>query len=133
MFDLPPAELPTYDPQGQTIDKMLTVDGYVCWRIDDSAGVDQFIRTVGTPERAREILGPRIGGRVGAVISRMRLEDLIHVADVNDRLADIDARSAAVQDKLLAGEGPDDLRRQVREEYGITMVDVRLRRLNLSG
>src|SRR5947208_13182888 len=68
MFDLPGAELPTFDPQGQTIDKMLTVDGYVCWRIADADGVDLFIRTVGTPERARAILGPPIGGRVGAVI-----------------------------------------------------------------
>src|SRR5207253_1761495 len=27
MFDLPGAELPTFDPEGKTIDKMLTVDG----------------------------------------------------------------------------------------------------------
>src|SRR5262245_48910701 len=54
MFDLPSAELPTFDAAGRTIDKMLIVDGYVCWRIADAKGVDQFIRTVGTPERARE-------------------------------------------------------------------------------
>src|SRR5215468_7656035 len=55
MFDLPAAELPTFDPQGQTIDKMLTVDGYICWKIADGDGVDRFIRTVGTAERARAI------------------------------------------------------------------------------
>ena len=32
-FDLPGAELLTRDPQGNTIDKTLTVDAYVCWRI----------------------------------------------------------------------------------------------------
>jgi membrane protease subunit HflC len=130
MFDLPGAELPTFDPQGQTIDKMLTVDGFVAWRIDDESGVDRFIRTVGTPERAREILGPRIAGRIGAVISRMKLDDLIHVSEGNDRLADLDARSNRIQREILGVGQVDDLREQIRDEYGITLVDVRLRRLN---
>ncbi len=130
MFDLPGTELPTFDPQGQTIDKMLTVDGYVAWRIDDESGVDRFIRTVGTSERAREILGPRIAGRVGAVISRMKLDDLIHVSAGNNRLADLDARANRIQREILGIGQVDDLREQVREEYGITLIDVRLRRLN---
>ncbi len=130
MFDLAAAELPTFDPQGQTIDKMLTVDGYVCWQIANERGVDQFIRTVGTPERAREILGPRIAGRIGAIISQMPLEDLIHVSPATGRAADLDARESHIQEKLLGASGSDDVRRQVREEYGIELVDVRLRRLN---
>jgi membrane protease subunit HflC len=128
MFDLPGAELPTFDPEGKTIDKMLTVDGYVCWRIADAAGVDRFIRTVGTPERARAILGPRIGGRVGAVVSKMSLEELIHVVAPNQP-GGVDARMEKLQTALL-GDGADDLRRQVRDEYGIELVDVRLRRFN---
>ena len=52
LFDLPPAELLTHDPQGRTIDRTLTVEAYVVWRIDGSPGVDRFIRTVGTPEQA---------------------------------------------------------------------------------
>lgn len=130
IFDLSAAELPTFDPQGQTIDKMLTVDGYVAWRIEDGAGVDQFIRTIGTADRAREILGPRIAGRIGAIISQMKLDDLIHVGEGNDRIAEIDARSERLQRKLLGMDGLDDLRRQIREEYGISLIDVRLRRLN---
>src|SRR5213595_3499743 len=66
LFDLPPAELLTHDPQGRTIDRTLTVEAYVCWRIDGAAGVDRFLRTVGTPETARAILGQRVGGRLGA-------------------------------------------------------------------
>ena len=31
-FDLPAAELLTHDPRGQTIDRTVTIDGYVCWR-----------------------------------------------------------------------------------------------------
>jgi modulator of FtsH protease HflC len=130
LFDLQAAELPTFDPQGQTIDKMLTVDGYVAWQLADEQGVDQFIRTVGTADRAREILGPRIAGRVGAMISQMRLDDLIHVGPAEGRQAALDARVRLMEKKLLDPGGPDDLRKQVRDEYGIVLVDVRLRRLN---
>jgi membrane protease subunit HflC len=124
MFDLPAAELPTFDPQGRTIDKMLIVDGFVCWRIADAEGVDQFIRTVGTPERAKEILGPRIAGRVGAIVSQMSLEELIHVTPAGE----VDARADKVRSRVLSGD--NSLQRQVRDEYGIEIVDVRLRRLN---
>src|SRR5438128_856650 len=48
-FDLPAAELLTHDPRGNTIDKTLTVDGYVCWHIAGKDAVDRFIRSVGTP------------------------------------------------------------------------------------
>ncbi|HLW64794.1 MAG TPA: protease modulator HflC [Gemmataceae bacterium] len=126
MFDLSPAELPTFDAQGQTIDKMLTVDGFVCWQISDREDADRFIRTVGTAERAKAILGPRIGGRIGAVISQKPLEQLIHVsADVPPAQA-IELRAGQLQSQLLA----DDLARQLRSEYGITLVDLRIRRLN---
>src|SRR3954469_14093872 len=37
LFDLPPAELLTHDPQGRTIDRTLTVEAYVAWRV---AGAD---------------------------------------------------------------------------------------------
>src|SRR5580693_526209 len=57
LFDLPPAELLTHDPRGGTIDRTLTVEAYVVWRIYGSAGVDRFLRTVGTAEQARAILG----------------------------------------------------------------------------
>src|SRR5262249_2019585 len=126
MFDLPPAELPTFDAQGQTIDKMLTVDGYVCWQISEREDADRVIRTVGTAERAQAILGPRIGGRIGAVISQMPLEELIHVpTDVAPDIA-ADLRMLKLQRNLLA----DNLASQLRSEYGITLVDLRIRRLN---
>src|SRR5581483_120621 len=79
VFDLPGAELLTHDPKGKTIDKTLTVDAYVCWQIAGADGVDRFIRTVGTPERAREILGQRVSSRLGAEIGNMPLDDLISV------------------------------------------------------
>lgn len=131
MFDLPTAELPTFDVQGQTIDKMLTVDGYACWRIEDKDGADLFIRTVGTSERAKAILGPRIGARIGAIISQMALEDLVHVPPPGDgrRRDVVDARMDRLRERIY-GQGPDSLQQQLRAEYGIVLVDVRVRRFN---
>src|SRR5437764_6663815 len=68
LFDLPPAELLTHDPQGRAVDRTLTVEAYVCWRIAGADGADRFLRTVGTPEQARAILGQGVGGRLGAAI-----------------------------------------------------------------
>src|SRR5438128_11664878 len=48
-FDITGAELLTRDPKGNTIDRPFTLDAFVCWRIADAAGVDRFIRAVGTP------------------------------------------------------------------------------------
>src|SRR5438552_2080998 len=39
-FDLPQRENLTYDPKGKTIDKTLTVDAFVVWRIADREAVD---------------------------------------------------------------------------------------------
>src|SRR5262249_48764470 len=59
-FDLSGAELLTHDPKGNTIDKTLTIDAYVCWRIADKVGVDKFVRAVGTPEQARTLLRQQV-------------------------------------------------------------------------
>src|SRR5229473_6568635 len=56
VFDLPEIELLTRDDKGETIDKTITVDAYVCWRIDGEQGVRHFIRALGTPDRAEEVL-----------------------------------------------------------------------------
>src|SRR5215469_14174973 len=76
-FDLPGAELLTRDPKRNTIDKTLTIDAYVCWRIADGAGVDRFLRSVGTTAGAQAILGQRINSQLGAAIGQMELDDLI--------------------------------------------------------
>jgi membrane protease subunit HflC len=127
LFDLPPAELLTHDPQGRTIDRTLDVEAYVVWRIDGSAGVDRFLRTVGTPEQARAILGQRVAGRLGAAVGTMPLEELVSVADP----AGVAARSERLRDRLLGPAGGDgDLRDLARDAYGIEVVDVRVRRFN---
>jgi membrane protease subunit HflC len=126
IFDLPAAELLTHVPEGKTIDKTLSVEAYVVWRIADKDGVDAFVRTMGTPEKAREVLWSRINSLLGAAIGQMRMDDLVttqpgtepgrtHVDDTLERLR-----------KTLF----DDLRDQARKEYGIELVDVRLRRFS---
>jgi modulator of FtsH protease HflC len=127
LFDLPPAELLTHDPQGRTIDRTLTVEAYVCWRIDGQTGVDRFLRTVGTPQQTRAILGQRISGRLGAAVGTLPLEELVSVTDA----AGVAARSERLRERLLGPVGGDgDLRDLARDAYGIEVIDVRIRRFN---
>src|SRR5437867_796869 len=76
VLDLPAAELVTEDPsETGTIDKTLAIDAYAVWRIPDGDAVNRFIVTVGTAERAREILRDRLRGKLGAAIARMHFND----------------------------------------------------------
>jgi membrane protease subunit HflC len=128
-FDLPATELLTHDPLGKTVDKTLTVEAYVCWRIlgkeQDASAVDRFIRRMGTPERTREILGKRLNSQLGALVSRMRMDELISDQKDDRGARKVEQTLEALQGKLLSG-----LQTQARDEYGIELVDVRLRRFN---
>ncbi len=136
-FDLPGAELMTRDAKGSTIDKTLTVDAYVCWRIADANGVDQFIRTVGTPEGARAILGQRINSELGEAIGSMELEDLISIKEGEPDKDGapqrwVDLKREQLRTRLLDA-GKPSLRETARAEYGVEVIDIRLRRINHSG
>jgi modulator of FtsH protease HflC len=134
VFDLSGVELLTHDPKGQTIDKTLTMSAYVCWRIAGTEGVDRFIRTVGDPDRAQTILGQRINSRLGAEIGNMKMDDLISVASARQ----VEARMDGLSARLLEQGTPDEeslatrksLRESARDDYGIDLVDIRLRRFN---
>jgi membrane protease subunit HflC len=129
-FDLPGAELLTRDPQRKTIDRTLTIDAYVCWRIADKAGADRFLRAVATPDRARSYLGQRISSELGAAISRLELDDLINTSE-----GKVERTQQALKQRLLDEVDPgsgstQSLRDMARSEYGIEVVDIRLRRFN---
>lgn len=133
VFDLPPTETLTRDPLGRTVDKTIAVDAFVCWRVPDAAAADRFIRTVGTPEQARRLLTPRLTGRLAAVISNLPLESVIRVADAGG----VDERSERLHRQLLGQESvgpddpnPEDLKQALTRDYGIELVEVRLRRLS---
>jgi modulator of FtsH protease HflC len=125
-FDLPGTELLTHDPEGKTIDKTLTVEAFVCWRIADADAVDRFYRSMFTPEQARTILGQRINSQLGAAIGQMRMEDLISTAPGKaPGTTVVDETMSSLQDRLLK-----TLRGTLNKEYGIELVDIRLRRFN---
>jgi membrane protease subunit HflC len=123
-FDAQGTELLTHDAEGKTVDKTLSVEAFVCWRIADKDAVDRFIRRLGTPDRARAILGQRLNSLLGATIGQMNLDDLVTTAKVDDQ-AKVDRTMTILHDKLMTGLAP-----QARGEYGIEIVDVRLRRFN---
>jgi membrane protease subunit HflC len=123
-FDLPGAELLTRDPAGNTIDKTLTIDAYVCWRIAGSEGADRFIRTVGSSDGAQLILGQRVASELGAGIATMELDDLI-----TTDAAKVDRMRERLRRRLLEGGSPP-LRESALASYGIEVVDIRLRRSN---
>lgn len=123
-FDLPATELLTHDPAGKTIDKMLLVEAYVCWKIADRDAVDVFVRRIGTVERANAILEPRIRSELGAAIGQRNMDDLVSTATIGDQTR-VDVTVSALHRELLAA-----LRGPVLAEYGIDLIDVRLRRFS---
>ncbi|HEV3263171.1 MAG TPA: protease modulator HflC [Gemmataceae bacterium] len=154
VFDLPPTEQLTRDRGGETIDRTLTVEGYVCWRIADADGVDRFIRTVGTPERARAILSQQISSQLSAEIGNMQMDEF-----VNEDPGKVDAGMGGLRRRLLGQfqkRAPKPPRRfdddgllgrrlfgqfqkrapagspaaEAADDYGIDIVDIRLRRYN---
>jgi membrane protease subunit HflC len=121
-FDIPGAELLTRDAAGDTIDKTLTLDAYVSWRIAGSDGADRFVRTLGTVEAAQRLLGQRVASELGAAVPEMELEDLVSVQPGR-----VEKRRELLRMRLLEG-GTPPLRKTMLEDNGIEVVDIRLRR-----
>jgi membrane protease subunit HflC len=126
-FDLQPQELLTHE--GKTIDKTISVEAYVLWRIAGRTHVDRFVRTLGSAERAQAILGPRINSQLGAAIAQLRMDDLVSIdAGQQPGRTRVDETIEQLQAQLLRS-----LQERVREEYGIELVDIRLRRISHPG
>jgi modulator of FtsH protease HflC len=123
-FDLPGAELLTRDAKRNTIDKTLTIDAYVCWRIADAPAVDRFIRSVGGIDGARSVLGQRLNSELGAAVGKMELDELISTEPGR-----VDAKREELRKQLLEG-GSQPLKTTALEKWGVEIVDVRLRRTN---
>ena len=126
LFDLPEVEQLTNDPKGETIDKILLIKAYVCWKISDAEAVDRFVKGIGSTDRAKAILAPRINSQLGAAIGQLSMDDLVNIADdpqTGKKLVEVSAENLRKQ--LLA-----DLQVPLRTEYGIDLVDIRLSRFN---
>lgn len=127
-FDLPSVELLTRDTQRNTIDKTLSLDAYICWRIRDAKGVDTFLRTVNTIEGAKAILAQRINSELGAAIGTMELDDLVSTEE-----GKVEKQREILRTKLLLEPGRANgksLKESASADYGIEVVDIRLRRAN---
>ncbi len=127
-FDLPATELLTHDPMKKDIDKTLSVEAYVVWKIADQKSVDRFVQRIGSNDRARAILGPRINSQLGAEIGKLRMEDLVSTKTADDGKPRVDGAVRELRNRMLAA-----LKAKVTEEYGIQLEDVRLRRFSNPG
>lgn len=153
-FDLPPTEDPTRDESG--VDQMLLIEVYVCWKIPDKKTVSKFLRRVGTSEQARAILTSEINGEVGAEISRISKSELINtegpdvswptalgsliglLSDTSDLTGLTGAATTLYPGRTegrvevtmnrLRNQVISRLKDNLLENYGIELVDVRLRR-----
>jgi membrane protease subunit HflC len=122
MFDLLSQELVTNDPKTERMENMLIVEGYVCWRIAGKEAVDLFIRRLGTPQRAEKVLGDRINSHLRDTIQQLSTSDLVNT----------DPTVVQKTTEKLASDVTEKLRPQIEREYGVQLVDVRLRRFSYS-
>ncbi len=96
--------------------KNLSIDSYALWQIADP---ETFVKTV-VNERAAEMrLHDLVWSRLAATIARLDLEEIVSISPEI-------AKTEKVLDKLAEESGTEAL-----EDYGIRVVDVRLKRLNL--
>jgi membrane protease subunit HflC len=93
----------------------LEVAPFIAWRVADPA---RFLRAAGTLGAAADRLDERISAAVSDVVAGMTLENLASTDADAWRLDDL------TRDVLRAIAGP------AREELGVEVVDVRLRRFN---
>lgn len=109
VFDPAPRELITGDKRN------LEVASYVAWRVVDP---EAFLRSAGTPDAAEA----RLGERVAAALSHaFGSRDLASVASVDGKVWALDALTAELVRAVAPG---------ARDELGVEVVDVRLRRFN---
>lgn len=126
ILDLPIGEVLTNDSASKSAGENLTFDAYATWKIADVASVEVFIQTLGSMEQARRILANRIGSDLGAMITQRPVEDLISTdAGAEPGRTRVEESIARLQAEVI-----DKLRKPLREQYGVELVEVRLRRFN---
>ena len=130
-FDLPATEHLTRDVDDK-VDKNLSIEAYVVWRIhdpnaaNDEDAVNRFVTRIGSQDRVRSILAPRIISKLGALVGQKRMDEFI-----NTKKGIVDEKMAELRDELLGSlKETGSLKNQVLKEYGIELIDIRLRRFN---
>jgi len=93
----------------------LIVTCYVSWRISDPL---LFFQSLGTAELAELKMGDMVNARLGNVLGDYRLSQIINPNPEQVRLAEVEA------------EVMEETNRQAREQYGLEIVDLGLRRVS---
>lgn len=124
VLELPGIEQLTRDAQRDAIDRTLTIDAYMLWRVSDGQGVDRLLRAAGGVDEARQLLAQRLGGELGAACGRLQMDDLINAKEPE--------RVRRERDKLRANL-MEALGKPALEQYGVEVVDIRLRRVSYPG
>jgi membrane protease subunit HflC len=96
--------------------KNLVVESYVAWRIDDP---NRFVQTVGDPIAAEMRLHDIIWSGLSASIGTRDIDSLISAASSN-------VQASPMLDQLTQATD-----RAALDQYGIRVLDVRIKRLNL--
>jgi len=105
----PPKEYLTLDK------KNIEVASYTCWKIEDPL---QFLETVGTRADAEAALGDVVAAELGKILGRNELANLLSI------------ETAALRLDEIMGEIRDTCRAVAADEYGIEIVDFRIKRVN---
>jgi modulator of FtsH protease HflC len=110
IYDPRPSEFLTRDK------KNLVIENYVAWRIDDP---DRFVQSVGDTTAAEMRLHDIIWSGLSAALGSEDIDSLISTS--SDRV-----QAATMLDSLTANAD-----RAALSQYGIRVIDVRIKRLNL--
>jgi membrane protease subunit HflC len=123
--------------------KNVTVDTYICWKIaepDDSTDGDlldrpvvRFFRSLGTVGSAEDNLERRVRSILGTEIGKIELSGLLNAADSERgpnaaQPGPLDRLSETLRAQLTQR---DREKGSLRDNWGLEIVDVRLRRINL--
>ena len=106
--------------------KNLVVENYVAWRIEDP---DRFVQTVGDPTAAEMRLHDIIWSGLSASIGTRDIDSLISVAA--DRVQAGPILDQPMLDQPMLDQLTEATDRAALEHYGIRVLDVRIKRLNL--
>lgn len=136
--------LQLFDPPGREIftrdKKNITVDTYICWKIaEPTAGnsgdspVVKFFRGLGDVDIAQARLDSRVRSILGTEIGQVELSGLVSAAasDRGPESSDpgsLDVLSAKLRDQVARRAGEEA---GLKDLWGIEIVDVRIKRLNL--
>lgn len=124
VLELPGIEQLTRDAQRDAVDRTLTIDAYMLWRVADGAGVDRLLRSAGDLDSARNLLGQRLASSLGAACGKLQMDDLVNAKEPER----VRREREKLRGELLASLGKSAL-----EEYGVEVVDIRLRRVSYPG